>query len=194
MNTLLNFSGGLDSTYALWNYLKTNDKRLLIHHCHLINWESRHEEETRSVDAILQWLVDNNLANFQYKHTTFNYGNNTYLIPDKEIIGFLTGVVVRPKAFKNITKVIISSSKDDTANIEYYVRSEQRRIQIMNVTARKELKLLYPIKNLTRTEMIRRLPVGLFELIWYCRKPVEGKPCKECKTCKQMEASKKEIG
>ena len=41
MRTLLNFSGGIDSTYCLFHLLKDNPKEtLLVHHLNLINREA----------------------------------------------------------------------------------------------------------------------------------------------------------
>ena len=57
IDTLLMFSGGIDSTYVAYSYLLQNpDKKLLIHHINLQNHENRSFCQKRSVDNILNYF------------------------------------------------------------------------------------------------------------------------------------------
>ena len=88
MRTLLNFSGGIDSAYCLYRYLKDDPREtLLVHHLNLINKEGRAPHEKQAVKSILDWCVKNGIANFKYIESAFDYGTLGYLVKDIEIIG-----------------------------------------------------------------------------------------------------------
>lgn len=188
MDTLLNFSGGLDSTYCLYHILKNNpDKTLLVHHCSIINHEGRHRVELNAVQRILGWMVSNGYKNFKFIHTTYDYGNLKYIVKDKEVIGFQTGVILRAPRNQSVNKVVISSSSEDISNTEYYKKSEKVRMDVISAVAQRPVEYVYPIEKMSRVQMMAMLPRSLWNLVWYCRTPLpNGKTCNRCKTCKQV--------
>ena len=52
-------------------------------------------------------------------------------------------------------------------------------------------KVAYPLKNMTKAEIIKTLPPDLLDLCWSCRDPVRNDdailPCGICHACKQRE-------
>jgi 7-cyano-7-deazaguanine synthase in queuosine biosynthesis len=56
-NILLMFSGGLDSTGALWQLLQNKENIVHLHHLYLVNKEKRAEAEQRAVKNILLYKV-----------------------------------------------------------------------------------------------------------------------------------------
>jgi 7-cyano-7-deazaguanine synthase in queuosine biosynthesis len=193
MDTLLNFSGGIDSTYCLWDYLTNHpDKPLLIHHCQLKNHERRNELEFIAVQSILAWVQKRGMDNFKYIQTGFDFGNMGFLVPDKEVIGFFTGCILAKKSVR-IERVIISSSKDDMAKRKYYTHSEAKRLAIIHTVGRREPEYIYPIMEMTRAEMMAKMPKDLLALTWYCRTPKNNKPCEKCPTCRAVQNGLKSI-
>lgn len=182
-HTLINFTGGLDSTYALWNYLKNNPNEwFLVHHCNLKNHQKRDVEEIKAVKNILNELKRMGYNNFDYVETTFDYGTTNTMIHDIEVIGFLTAVLLRDNR-RRIGAVSITASADDFTQKSYPLRAETR-FRIINTTTRGvEPNYDYPIKHLTRKDMIETLPPNLLKLIWYCRKPKASQRCGKCSTC-----------
>lgn len=183
-NTLLNFSGGIDSLYCLWEYAKRKEP-LLIHFCHLVNWTGRGDHEFKAVEKALEWIDKNEPFDYQLKTTRFDYGN-VCIVQDKEVIGFLTGVLLRDPNY-HITNLVISSNKEDMARTGYYLRSEADRLRLIEAVGRRRVKYLYPIKDKRKEQLIRELPAELLELAWYCRTPGTGtEPCGKCQTCKKV--------
>ena len=181
--TLLNFSGGIDSLYCLWQYALSKTP-LLIHYCELQNWTKRHEQERVAVAKILGWIDKHLPFEYTYLKSSFDYGNLS-IVKDKEVIGFMTGVILRDKRHE-VDSVIISSNKEDVSRLEYYTESEADRIRLMEGVGHKKVKYLYPIKDKTKAELISELPKDLLSLSWFCRIPKSGKPCGKCKTCKTV--------
>jgi len=91
--TLLNLSGGIDSLWCLWDYARRREP-LLIHFCHLINFTGRGDYELEAVDKILAWIDENEPFDYKLIKTRFDYGN-ARIVQDKEVIGFLSGVILR---------------------------------------------------------------------------------------------------
>ena len=192
VDTLLNFSGGIDSTYCVWEYLKQNPQsRLLVHHINLVNREGRVSHEKKAVTGILRKLVKSyGFSNYEYLETGFDYGNIKHVIKDIEIVGFFTGLILRGKKYQNVNKVILPSNKQDAESPGFEVRDKSRK-DVAKLIARRDIEYVYPIRQYTKEELVQRLPSDLLELTWYCRIPkVDGKPCGKCTPCKHVSRSK----
>lgn len=182
---LLNLSGGIDSAYCAYKLLKEG-RSLLIHHCILKNIENRHEQEYRAVQHCLNYLKKNGLNNFEYLETSFDYGNINALIFDVEIIGFLSGLVLRNTKYHKIKDVVISVNKNDPTgqNINCARRVISNACtEIVLKLINKEVNFIYPIINMTKEEIINDCPKDLLSGLWWCRTPQYGKICGKCKTC-----------
>lgn len=183
--TLLNFSGGIDSLWCLWDYARRREP-LLVHHCHLKNWTKRTELEAQAVKSALNWIDKHEPFSYRLVRTGFDYGN-TMIVQDKEVIGFMTGIVIRDARNKGLRNIIISSNRQDIERTEYYVSSESDRLRLIEGVGRRRLNYLYPIADKSKEDLIRELPPDLLELAWYCRTPAPGdKPCTRCKTCQTV--------
>jgi len=191
MDTLLHFSGGIDSTHVLYHYLLTNpDKHLLVHHINLISDENRNEAERRSVAKILQWLKDNGLSNFKYIESTFDYGSIEGKVLDGMIVAFFTGVftAIYPELFYTFS----CTPKDELQRLGEKIMWRRARYgEISGAIYRaRKLAVKRPLIHLSKSEIIAQLPPDLFALTWYCRSPIyqdeEILTCGKCHTCKQV--------
>lgn len=189
---LHNLSGGLDSTFVAWKWLCEHPERLLIHHCHLKTRQNRYPNEAEAVNRILDWLREHGLGHFDFVETTFDYGTSRSGVYDIEIIGFMTAVIVRGKRNKDIDTVLVSASANDMKLRNIAVRQERREALIRLMNPDRRLSFAWPIKTLSREDMVRDMPTDLFDLTWSCRRPKDGKPCGKCHTCRGLRRLKPE--
>lgn len=182
MDTIIQLSGGIDSTYLAYEYLRNNkDKTLLIHHIHLYNHEGRVKYEAIAVKNILKWFRANGLSNYNYVLTSFDYGNMRYIIKDIEVCGFFLGIFKRSKIYEEIKNVLMPIYAKEGERFE-------RAKEIYEIVSKNaELNFHYPLRDLTKQEVIQRMPEDLLKLCWYCRNPTSsGQICGKCHTCKEV--------
>jgi hypothetical protein len=179
--TLIQLSGGIDSAYVIWDWLKKNpDEVCLIHHINLINHEGRYKVEQQAVYNILSWLDAQGLTNYIYLENTFNYGNLSFIIKDVELCGFHIGIIVRNPRWEKLKKVLLPIYNNETK------REGIRRNIIKELSYGKKIELQYPLRDTTKKEVINKMPKELFEKCWYCRTPNNFISCGNCKTCKEV--------
>jgi hypothetical protein len=179
---IIQLSGGLDSAYCLYDWLKNNpDDFIVVHHINMINHEGRGKFEQKAVYDILGWLDKNGLNKYIYLENTFDYGNIKYIIKDVEVCGFHIGLILRNKRWASVKDVILPIYEPEMAN-----RQKRAAKLIQMVSMKSTLNLIYPIKNTSKQETISKMPKELYELCWYCRKPLNNKPCGTCHTCKSV--------
>jgi hypothetical protein len=178
---IIQLSGGLDSAYCLYDWLKNNPtEHIIVHHINLINHEGRAKVEQDATYSILKWLDKNGLDNYFYLESTFDYGSIGYIIKDVEICGFHIGIILRNKKWDSVQDVILPIYEPEMA-----IR-QKRAVKLIELVSNKKLNLIYPIKNTTKKETIGKMPQELYELCWFCRKPENNKPCGKCNTCKSV--------
>jgi 7-cyano-7-deazaguanine synthase in queuosine biosynthesis len=190
--TLVMFSGGIDSTAALWHVLHNPDKygKILVHHIHIKNLEARWQAEAMAVKDVLDYIHKNVKTPFSYSESTIvvpHFGNK--FMYDVETIGFVTGYMTSRDP--SITKVVIAATATDfelgvDASVmrgkrmhnAYHPDEEDHSLRIKE----------YPHRELTKDEVYKTIPSELAALTWSCRTPryADGKPieCGRCKTCK----------
>lgn len=179
---LVQLSGGIDSTYVLYHWLKDNpNKTILVHHIHLKNNEGRLEYEKKAVDSILNYLREHGLDNFVYIESTFDYGNMGWIIKDVEVCGFFLGIILRNQKWTNLKKILMPIYKPEAGS------RHKRAERIRNIVSlHREIEVEFPLLNMKKAEVMQGLPKELLDMTWYCRKPVNGKVCGVCITCKDV--------
>ena len=188
---LIQLSGGIDSTYVLYQWLMDNpDELILVHHIDLINHERRHKREQIAVDKILYWLKDHGLDNFTYIKSTFDYGGIGSIIKDVEVCNFFIGIILRSNKWNAIRSVLMPIYKRE--NVLRQTRANRLRKLVSNDSIEEEkygVTVLYPIENKTKQEVMALMPEDLLKLCWYCRYG-SSKPCGKCITCVEVNKSK----
>lgn len=190
--TLVMFSGGIDSTAALWHVLHhpKDYGEIHVHHIHIQNIEGRWQAEASAVKNVLKYMKKNAPSPFSYSESTINTPNfgNKFLY-DVEVIGFVTGYMTSRDP--NISKVVIAATATDfELGVEdsvmrgkrmhnaYHPDEEDHSVRIKE----------YPQSHMTKEEVYLSVPPELAKLTWSCRTPhyADGKPieCGRCKTCK----------
>jgi 7-cyano-7-deazaguanine synthase in queuosine biosynthesis len=199
MIAFLNLSGGVDSTYYAWRWMRENPKeKILLHHC--LYMRARLEKEKTACDNILEYFRKNGLTNFSYIETGLQKGTFNKRIYDVEALSGMTGVIL--KTYPTITTVLLSYCREETAPLANHLHGggtvkdfdPKHRYSISNhvveTIAQKQYEyLVYLDKNeylVSKKQMIHEMPQELFEMTWYCRRPKNGNPCGGCHTCKKV--------
>ena len=189
MDTLINFSGGVDSTYVAWDWLKNNPgRKALLHHVNLKSPEAfrRHKKEKKAVQDILKWFNQNSLANYEYLESTFDYKSFRYNEKDVTIVMFITGVLLKNPKRNSITKIIMPNNADDFSRWDYTDQSLPR-FRVLKEMVPRNIEFLFPIRELKKPELAGAMPRDLFKLTWYCRRPTpQYKECGSCNPCKEV--------
>lgn len=190
--TLVMFSGGLDSTAALWHVLNRPEKYgdVHVHHIHIQNIEGRWRAEATATKDIYEYMRKNAPTPFTTSESTIatpQFGNN--FLYDVEVMGFVTGYMTSRDP--NITKVVIAATKTDfDLGVDASVMRGKRMHNAYHPDEDDHSARIkeYPHSHLTKEEVYKTLPPELALLTWSCRTPryVNGKPveCGVCKTCK----------
>lgn len=183
IDTLLPFSGGNDSTLVLYNYLKNNpNKTLLVYHVVLSNFEGRQDLELNAVNNILDWLRSQGLNNFEYHQAAFDYGTIKKIVYDVEIWSVFDGILLRNKRYADVNTILCPYIK--TAHqAEMLTGRHRKRVRITKIISGRDVEYKMPIIDMDKEAILNALPAPLRPLIWYCRQPIDGKPCHKCFTC-----------
>ena len=184
-STLIQLSGGIDSAYVLWHWLKNNPNDIcLVHHINLINHEGRNSVESKAVKDILNYLEQSGMGNYIYLENTFDYGNLSFIIKDVEVCGFHLGLIIRNPRW-HIKEILLPIYGHETK------REAVRRKLVDLVSYQKKVLLTYPLMGRNKGDVMAEMPKELLNLCWYCRTPKNSQPCGTCKTCKEVEKYKK---
>lgn len=184
--TLIHLSGGLDSTFVLWQHLtqNTND-HVLVHHVllqHLI--ENRIDVERQAVNSILAELRAMKLTNFTYYESWFAYGTLPRItIKDIQIVAVFSSIILKTPQFASITTIKLPWHFGEVHNEE--IRKGYRVRNMLSALEAPEIKFDFPIENLTRSDLYNQLPENIRKYVRSCRKPHinGGNPCRACATC-----------
>jgi len=198
MDSIMAFSGGVDSVYVLYKYMKDNpNKTILIHHVRLKNHQGRMEYELRAVKDVLRWMDKHGYRlRYKYIESGMDYGNIKNIHYDITSVACFTGIILKNSIYKNIKYVICTPNKEESQGKELEeVKNTNKRVTRDNVikllSGREDLEIIYPIYNIPKDDIINDMPKDLFELCWYCRKPTkDGKPCGVCFTCCRVRGDK----
>lgn len=186
---LLNLSGGLDSSYALWKLL-SDERDVLVHHVELRSHEGRQPLEKRAVQRVTQWLKGRGFK-FEVVTTRFDYGNAGWITRDIEVVRFITGVLLMSPERQHIDTVVASGVAEDPDLSD----EEKARIHsLLEGAARRPIALERPIRHMSKAEVLAAMPPQLAKLCWYCRTPKQGRPCGSCKTCHHVAEARKKNG
>lgn len=186
--SLIQLSGGIDSTYVLWKWLKENPNEFcVVHHINFKGLsQDRVSEERMAVDRILKWLDSKGLNNYFYVENGFDYGNFTSSVYDVELCGFLAGVILYSPRWASVKNMIHSI-------YDYDSKREHKRKELMRITSQRDVESIYPLKNKEKWQVIMEMPEELLQLCWYCRNPKLENICGECHTCIEVKRAKEII-
>ena len=182
---MVNLSGGIDSVYAAYDQLKAG-KSVLLHHCVLKSRTNRWVSEKKATQHALDYFTKNGLKNFIYVETSFDYGKITHMIYDVELMGFLTGLVLRNPKYKSVKEVVVSVNANDPSALDRNTPRRVRANALTDIIIDKPVEFLYPYVDITKRDMVEALPKELLSGLWWCRTPRNGNRCSKCKPCREI--------
>ena len=205
-NILLMFSGGLDSTGALWQLLQNEENKVHIHHLHLINTEKRARAEDTAVKNIINYVTQIRPVNYSQSYHEYPYYSylrktkddsvilHQNFMFDSDLYNFIAGTICT--SLPNIKSVAIGRTKSDFENIEIIQRATIGT-SIFKLLA-PNVEKFYPVGNMTKIEVYNMLPKELRDMTWSCRTPIYTdentiKECGKCKTCLELNMIKNGI-
>lgn len=191
-DAMMGLSGGLDSVFVMYKWLSENPtKRLLVHHCRLVNRFGRQPLETASARATVEWCRAHGLDNFDYIETSIDVGDLTSLPYDEFLLTVLNGVILRDARYRRIPVLLMPTPKDEYQRLGARLtkrRVKSRRIRSEFVTT--GIVTEYPIEHMTKEQVLAACPAELRAVSWSCRAPTaDGGRCHTCHTCRQIDAA-----
>lgn len=191
----LGISGGLDSAYLAWRLLSLGHP-LLLHHCTYKTHQHRWPHEETAYRAVLDWLIDHGLTDWELITTEFSPGGSIpYWFLDYEYLWWIAGCQLRnhPKnqARQDIRHIVIGSHQE-SANLGSRVLNDAHRV--LEIAAKRRITQLHPMRRYNRTQILGDMPRDLLALCWWCRTPHDGRPCHRCNTCQAVDPALRNIG
>lgn len=204
---LLMFSGGVDSTYLLYHYLTETVNPIHVHHISLRYPQfQRWKMEDPAAQKILAYCVKN-CRNFDYSESRFDLEPMRLVGLDQDL-QLLVAAKIGPNLPGERVTLALGHCADDYDTPE---ARERVRLGIMDnlwLALRKscsEGEKLSPERakplidiNLTKKDIIERMPPELLRLCWSCRCPdfvgEVGLPCGCCQTCIKIEGIMTQLG
>ncbi len=184
-DTLIMFSGGLDSTGVFWRLINSQ-KKLHIHHLYLVNKENRAKAEDRAVGEIVAYMK--NIRDFGYSESYHEYPSyNGNFMFDSDIFSFMAGSICL--SMRTVQEVAIGMTASDMrSGLSARVARATRIFESFGAKAKK----VYPLMDMTKKQIYEMLPEELRTMSWSCRTPLyEGediKMCGRCRTCREIKS------
>lgn len=190
---LIPFSGGIDSTAGLYLTLtRYPNDNFLVFKVNLINGSSasRTVMEERAVNDILDELRKMGINNFTYRRLSYDYSQLGFPpIWDSEAVNFAAATCIR--AYPEILEFVEGAIGDDYLQEGFQERLDQieKILYLVSERNKENLKIVFPLKDMMKYEVMKAIPLHILKLTWSCRFPVEGpswdlKRCHQCHTCK----------
>jgi 7-cyano-7-deazaguanine synthase in queuosine biosynthesis len=190
MATLITLSGGLDSTFVLWQHLTEHPEEETV----VFHIELRHKKEDRlQQERMACKQLVKELQKMGHKFTyiegpRFDYGNLPRItIKDIQIVAMFKAIVLKSPQWHHINTIKFGWHKGevnrDDINKGYRVRKMFEALEVD-----REIDFVFPIENTTRKEMVKQLPPDILKWVRSCRKPMFNNPCRNCKTCREYMA------
>jgi len=193
MATLLMFSGGLDSTAALYKLLTDDRDELRVHHLHMINRERRARAEGDAVAAIIDWCRAH-CRPFRYSESTVDFADLEAIPIDYVTIAYVACQVAID--MPGCDRIAVGTLAADLDEQKRKITASQRRVFEAMYACYRERKLgtdalqwIYPVYTMSKTQIVASLPEPLRAAAWSCRRPMATaggyRICGECKPCRR---------
>jgi tRNA(Ile)-lysidine synthase TilS/MesJ len=193
-------SGGVDSAYLLYKLLKDGDKNLHAHHIKFIthNQFYRWDVEEKAYHDIVNYL--SKVRNFSHSTSTVDLSTFPYTGWDSDLQLYV-GSRVAMNLTADKVSLAIGDNADDYISGDVKDRAERNVStnlwkalhESMDEIFREKVSedVDYPLKNMTKQQILDDMPQDLLDLCWSCREPVrKGEKvtaCGKCHACKQLQ-------
>lgn len=194
---LVMWSGGVDSTAALYHVLNNSPRAAITAHqvilrdARVVERVQRSELEEHAVQQMLPWLM-NNVRSFKYTKSVHTYHNKMRDIP---LINFNAAMIA---ALENYPVIVRGrTAKDfDYGYGDPGSLSERRIVEMVKAAwlqcpGEQEPVFYFPLEHMSKRAAYDLLPEFLKPLTWSCRDPLitpknVAVACGHCSACVEM--------
>lgn len=192
---LVMLSGGLDSAYLLYYYLKETDLNVHAHHIVLKSpTEPRWKKELNASRNIV-YYCRKNLRKFSYTESTWDWGDVRGIVRDICLVSIVAGTIIREVRGDYIYlatgRVADDNNNDSSRRLFEQDTSGKLWTKIAQEFAagkRIHSVIQRPLLGMTKKEIVEKAPPKLVGVTWSCRTPRDGKPCGTCHACRDRES------
>ena len=192
-------SGGVDSAYLLYKQLRDTKTNIHAHHINFVGHEKYHREDVEQEACINIWGYLSKIRNFSHSMSTIDLSTFPYTGWDSD-----TQLFIGSRVAMNLTadkvSLMLGVNADDFAEPAIQERAKRGAstklwtaiLGSMDDVFRKKMasEVSYPLKNITKCEIMNDMPQELIDLTWSCREPVRDNgeiiACGKCHACKQL--------
>ena len=199
--TVVMVSGGVDSAYMLYKLLKDNtNMNLHAHHIRFITHKRFYRWDVEDAACEKIWNYLSTIRPFSHSTSTIDLSEFPYTGWDTDTQLFV-GSRVAMNLTADKTFLALGVNADDFAMPDIKERVKRKTVAnlwgailgSMDEVFREKVssEVSFPLKNMTKQEILNNMPQDLIDLCWSCREPVrengEIKPCGVCHACKQLQ-------
>lgn len=207
-DTLLMLSGGIDSTWCLWQRARAG-LPTRTHHVTLSDHEGRAAVEDRASAAVVEWVrahaappapgTGTGRAEDMVQHTSSSVGWGTtgWLPRNYWLWAYWAGAIMAAPRNRRLANLVIPRHSDafrggpDSPGAH---ASDTAYTTVVEAMTGRPVTLTYPMLHLAKAQVIESLPAELLALTWWCRRPRPGGvACHVCGTCRQVEAARPDL-
>ena len=196
---LVMFSGGVDSTYLLWKLLTETDHHIHAHHISMRTAaENRWEMEGQATTHI--WTELLKIRPFDVSSSVLDLDTLPYTGWDSDAQLYIGARVAAAIKADNVQLMLGITANDAKRPV---IMNRVKRNVLGNLwTALRESiddeqrgrinpEVAFPIKDMTKRQIVEHLPTNLRQLTWSCRLPVKVQgmtvPCGTCLPCQVLQ-------
>ncbi len=182
-------SGGIDSTAVLVKLLEETEDHIHAHHIYLKNRMGRERVELAAVYKIVEYC-HNHYRAFDFTVSSIDLSFLRSTPPDIFHTNYIAGLMVGlDPRIKRLARCVIADDEEDET---YSIRRDVARMLFRTLVPQKRSpEYIYPVKDMSKAEVIAYLPQDLLHLTWSCRTPQRTqsafKRCGQCHTCQQIQ-------
>lgn len=148
--------------------------------------QMRYLKEIEAHQKVLEWFKARGLTDWTIQRMTVEPGRLGYGHLDWDFFSWAAGMILRAPHLQDIDTIAAASCAEDPSRADTWAR----HAQIIEILARRKIRLIRPKKKYTKAEFLADMPPELFEICWYCRSPgAKGEPCHNCHTCRLVDAA-----
>lgn len=191
-DTLLLLSGGIDSAYCLWQRAEAG-LATRTHHVVLRDAEGRATVESRATRQILDW-IRRHAPGAVIEHTESAVDFRDLWVPlNHHLWAYWVGAILAAPNGRDHRHVIIprhaDAFHDSPADGPAAQASDAAYLGHVQLMAPGRVPTLqYPIRHLTKAQIVAAMPPGLLARCWWCRRPDNlGRTCRTCYTCRLVD-------
>ncbi|MCP4440266.1 MAG: hypothetical protein GY810_15080 [Aureispira sp.] len=194
---IIPFSGGVDSTAVLYQTLTQNpEQEYFVFKVNIINAASasRTIQEEEAVRNILEWLRNHGINNFTFRKLEYNYAELGAPQPhwDSEVVNFAAASCIL--SHPEIEEFMEGAIADDFLQEGFHDRISHIAKILYLVTKKnpQDLKIVFPLKDMYKYDVMKSMPIDLLALTWSCRYPKGGSNynlirCHQCPPCQTID-------